>query len=200
MPLSLPLSCLTFPIYHHSPLSARHRPQAHPALKAFMCGSLSGTCSTLLFQPLDLVKTRLQTMQNNAKPGCVRMHTTQRTHTRTLHFSAHQSDTCTLTTCAWSHLYSPWFLISDLTHTQHAPQAQNHAELHRQQCQPESAVLTHLRQLVTPVPCNHAVMLIGCNYFYCKRKCSQLNVDFFFSFFICCFHFQVLISRITEMQ
>ncbi|KAK7166995.1 hypothetical protein R3I94_001407 [Phoxinus phoxinus] len=36
---------------------------AHPALKAFMCGSLSGTCSTLLFQPLDLVKTRLQTLQ-----------------------------------------------------------------------------------------------------------------------------------------
>ncbi|KAG1966934.1 mitochondrial glycine transporter A [Pimephales promelas] len=36
---------------------------AHPALKAFMCGSLSGTCSTLLFQPLDLLKTRLQTLQ-----------------------------------------------------------------------------------------------------------------------------------------
>uniref|UniRef100_A0A673X4U4 Solute carrier family 25 member 38b n=1 Tax=Salmo trutta TaxID=8032 RepID=A0A673X4U4_SALTR len=44
---------------------------AHPALKAFMCGSLSGTCSTLLFQPLDLVKTRLQTLQNNMKPGYV---------------------------------------------------------------------------------------------------------------------------------
>lgn len=29
-------------------------------VKAFMAGSLSGTCSTLLFQPLDLVKTRLQ--------------------------------------------------------------------------------------------------------------------------------------------
>ncbi|KAK7929896.1 hypothetical protein WMY93_006291 [Mugilogobius chulae] len=43
--------------------------KAHPALKAFMCGSLSGTCSTLLFQPLDLVKTRLQTLQKNAKPG-----------------------------------------------------------------------------------------------------------------------------------
>ncbi|XP_051987075.1 mitochondrial glycine transporter B isoform X2 [Xyrauchen texanus] len=42
---------------------------AHPALKAFMCGSLSGTCSTLLFQPLDLVKTRLQTLQNNRHPG-----------------------------------------------------------------------------------------------------------------------------------
>ncbi|XP_014030198.1 mitochondrial glycine transporter B isoform X2 [Salmo salar] len=42
---------------------------AHPALKAFMCGSLSGTCSTLLFQPLDLVKTRLQTLKNNMKPG-----------------------------------------------------------------------------------------------------------------------------------
>ncbi|XP_029358008.1 mitochondrial glycine transporter B-like isoform X2 [Echeneis naucrates] len=43
--------------------------KAHPALKAFMCGSLSGTCSTLLFQPLDLIKTRLQILQNNAKPG-----------------------------------------------------------------------------------------------------------------------------------
>ena len=29
-------------------------------VKAFIAGSLSGTCSTLLFQPFDLVKTRLQ--------------------------------------------------------------------------------------------------------------------------------------------
>ncbi|CAH2329489.1 mitochondrial glycine transporter [Pelobates cultripes] len=36
--------------------------QLHPVLKAFVCGSLSGTCSTLLFQPLDLLKTRLQTL------------------------------------------------------------------------------------------------------------------------------------------
>lgn len=43
--------------------------KAHPALKAFVCGSVSGTCSTLLFQPLDLVKTRLQTLQSNVKPG-----------------------------------------------------------------------------------------------------------------------------------
>ncbi|XP_064171429.1 mitochondrial glycine transporter B-like [Anguilla rostrata] len=41
----------------------------HPALKAFVCGSLSGTCSTLLFQPLDLVKTRLQTLQKGRSPG-----------------------------------------------------------------------------------------------------------------------------------
>ncbi|XP_018616919.1 mitochondrial glycine transporter B isoform X2 [Scleropages formosus] len=47
--------------------------KAHPALKAFMCGSLSGTCSTLLFQPLDLVKTRLQTIQNNMLPGSPRV-------------------------------------------------------------------------------------------------------------------------------
>jgi len=31
-----------------------------PLLKAFLAGSLSGTFSTVLFQPLDLVKTRLQ--------------------------------------------------------------------------------------------------------------------------------------------
>ncbi|NXD08715.1 S2538 protein, partial [Nothocercus nigrocapillus] len=37
--------------------------QMHPVLKAFVCGSISGTCSTLLFQPLDLLKTRLQTVQ-----------------------------------------------------------------------------------------------------------------------------------------
>ncbi|CAL9693495.1 unnamed protein product [Knipowitschia caucasica] len=46
---------------------------AHPALKAFMCGSLSGTCSTLLFQPLDLVKTRLQTLQTGVQPGTARV-------------------------------------------------------------------------------------------------------------------------------
>jgi len=32
-----------------------------PVVKSFLAGSLSGTCSTILFQPLDLVKTRLQT-------------------------------------------------------------------------------------------------------------------------------------------
>ncbi|KGL81726.1 Solute carrier family 25 member 38, partial [Tinamus guttatus] len=37
--------------------------QMHPVLKAFVCGSISGTCSTLLFQPLDLLKPRLQTVQ-----------------------------------------------------------------------------------------------------------------------------------------
>uniref|UniRef100_A0A673MXW2 Mitochondrial glycine transporter n=1 Tax=Sinocyclocheilus rhinocerous TaxID=307959 RepID=A0A673MXW2_9TELE len=46
---------------------------AHPAVKAFMCGSLSGTCSTLLFQPLDLVKTRLQTLQNGVQHGSGRV-------------------------------------------------------------------------------------------------------------------------------
>uniref|UniRef100_A0A3P8N9E4 Mitochondrial glycine transporter n=1 Tax=Astatotilapia calliptera TaxID=8154 RepID=A0A3P8N9E4_ASTCA len=45
----------------------------HPAIKAFMCGSLSGTCSTLLFQPLDLVKTRLQTLQTGVQPGSGRV-------------------------------------------------------------------------------------------------------------------------------
>ncbi|KAH3872288.1 mitochondrial glycine transporter-like [Dreissena polymorpha] len=31
-----------------------------PVVKSFLAGSLSGTCSTILFQPLDLVKTRVQ--------------------------------------------------------------------------------------------------------------------------------------------
>jgi len=33
---------------------------ANPMVKAFLAGSMSGTCSTFLFQPLDVVKTRLQ--------------------------------------------------------------------------------------------------------------------------------------------
>ncbi|XP_015917319.1 mitochondrial glycine transporter A [Parasteatoda tepidariorum] len=34
--------------------------QTYPFLKSFLAGSVSGTCSTLLFQPLDLIKTRIQ--------------------------------------------------------------------------------------------------------------------------------------------
>ena len=37
-----------------------------PVVKAFLAGSVSGTCSTIIFQPLDLVKTRLQ----NPAMGC----------------------------------------------------------------------------------------------------------------------------------
>jgi len=36
---------------------------ANPVMKAFLAGSFSGTCSTVLFQPLDLVKTRIQNHQ-----------------------------------------------------------------------------------------------------------------------------------------
>jgi len=32
----------------------------HPIVKSFLIGSASGACSTVLFQPLDLLKTRLQ--------------------------------------------------------------------------------------------------------------------------------------------
>lgn len=32
----------------------------NPVVKSFLAGSFSGTCSTILFQPLDLVKTRIQ--------------------------------------------------------------------------------------------------------------------------------------------
>ncbi|KAM9025404.1 mitochondrial glycine transporter isoform 1-T1 [Ara ararauna] len=45
----------------------RREAEMHPVLKAFVCGSISGTCSTLLFQPLDLLKTRLQTLQPAVK-------------------------------------------------------------------------------------------------------------------------------------
>ena len=38
----------------------------NPVMKAFLAGSLSGTCSTLLFQPLDLVKTRVQQQAGGA--------------------------------------------------------------------------------------------------------------------------------------
>ncbi len=38
----------------------------NPVVKSFLAGSASGTCSTLVFQPLDLVKTRLQ--QNLSQP------------------------------------------------------------------------------------------------------------------------------------
>jgi len=38
---------------------------ANPVMKAFLAGSFSGTCSTVLFQPLDLVKTRIQNHQQN---------------------------------------------------------------------------------------------------------------------------------------
>lgn len=37
---------------------------SNPVMKAFLAGSLSGTCSTVLFQPLDLVKTRIQNHQS----------------------------------------------------------------------------------------------------------------------------------------
>ena len=37
----------------------------NPVIKSFLAGSASGTCSSLFFQPLDLVKTRLQ--QNMAQ-------------------------------------------------------------------------------------------------------------------------------------
>ena len=38
-----------------------------PALKAFLAGSISGTFSTVLFQPLDLVKTKIQNHENNVR-------------------------------------------------------------------------------------------------------------------------------------
>lgn len=40
-----------------------------PVMKSFLAGSISGTCSTILFQPLDLVKTRLQTPREKITIG-----------------------------------------------------------------------------------------------------------------------------------
>jgi len=45
---------------------------ANPVMKAFLAGSLSGTCSTLLFQPLDLVKTRQQQQREGPRLSMVR--------------------------------------------------------------------------------------------------------------------------------
>ena len=42
---------------------------ANPVFKAFLAGSFSGTCTTILFQPLDLVKTRIQSSNADKKMG-----------------------------------------------------------------------------------------------------------------------------------
>lgn len=41
--------------------------------KAFVAGALSGTCSTLLFQPFDLVKTRLQVEEVSLSPARLKL-------------------------------------------------------------------------------------------------------------------------------
>ena len=40
----------------------------NPVMKSFLAGSASGTCSSLFFQPLDLVKTRLQQNVSQQRP------------------------------------------------------------------------------------------------------------------------------------
>lgn len=42
---------------------------SNPIVKSFLAGSLSGTCSTIIFQPLDLVKTRIQTPPAGTSPA-----------------------------------------------------------------------------------------------------------------------------------
>ena len=39
--------------------------QKSPMMAAFLAGSFSGVCSTVLFQPLDLMKTRIQTQTDS---------------------------------------------------------------------------------------------------------------------------------------
>lgn len=53
---------------HMAHTAAMEIVQNYPFLKSFLAGSVSGTCSTLLFQPLDLIKTRLQ----NPSKSCSR--------------------------------------------------------------------------------------------------------------------------------
>ncbi|XP_078450601.1 mitochondrial glycine transporter isoform X1 [Lampetra fluviatilis] len=47
--------------------------ETRSALRAFLCGALSGSCSTLLLQPLDLVKTRLQLLSAASLPRSPRV-------------------------------------------------------------------------------------------------------------------------------
>ena len=42
---------------------------ANPVFKAFLAGSFSGTCTTILLQPLDLVKTRIQSSKSEKRMG-----------------------------------------------------------------------------------------------------------------------------------
>lgn len=41
----------------------------HPVLRSLLAGSFSGTCTTIIFQPLDLVKTRIQNSRPGHRPG-----------------------------------------------------------------------------------------------------------------------------------
>ena len=43
----------------------------NPVFKAFVAGSLSGTCSTVLFQPLDLVKNRVAVMGQDIRKSFI---------------------------------------------------------------------------------------------------------------------------------
>lgn len=45
----------------------------NPVVSAFMAGSFSGTCSTILLQPLDLLKTRVQQVEGRKHEGLLSM-------------------------------------------------------------------------------------------------------------------------------
>ncbi|KAK6623842.1 hypothetical protein RUM44_010698 [Polyplax serrata] len=48
--------------------NGRRDANINPVFKSFAAGAISGTCSTVIFQPLDLVKTRLQAPTNATGP------------------------------------------------------------------------------------------------------------------------------------
>ena len=50
-------------------LSLPARISSHPVVKSFLSGSFSGFCSTVLFQPFDLIKTRLQEPRDRLVDG-----------------------------------------------------------------------------------------------------------------------------------
>jgi len=55
---------------------------SHPVVKSFLSGSFSGFCSTVLFQPFDLIKTRLQEPRDRRTDGQTATTTTTTTTTK----------------------------------------------------------------------------------------------------------------------
>ncbi|KAL3877493.1 hypothetical protein ACJMK2_035193 [Sinanodonta woodiana] len=66
--IETPRSQLFNRLKEQSFISSSGMEQLSPVVKSFLAGSVSGICSTVLFQPLDLIKTRIQ-LAVNICPG-----------------------------------------------------------------------------------------------------------------------------------